>query len=72
MRVKLFTRGAGPEGIIPPGTVIEADDEEAASLVANYQGAYTLEPVTVIERATVDEQREAATSRVQRPSYPDG
>ena len=65
MRVKLLTRGAGPQGPMPPGTVIEMADEEAFKAVVARRAIYTLEAVTASLAGTLTRQLpvETATSR---------
>jgi hypothetical protein len=56
MRVRLKTLMAGPEGVFPIGSVIDAGDEEAAALIAGgFAERYDrpVEPISV-EPASVE------------------
>ena len=54
MKIRLITLMAGPEGVFPPGSVIEVSPEEARALIA---GGYA-EPVP----------RPAAAPKVEPPA----
>lgn len=62
MKVRLKTLMAGPEGVHPPGSVIEASNEEAEILIA---GGYA-------ESVSPAEQQPAETSQVETAAIDPG
>ena len=61
MKIRLITLMAGPEGVFPPGSVIEVSPEEARALIA---GGYA-EPVPHLAAAPKVEPSAIETAAVQ-------
>ena len=61
MKIRLITLMAGPEGVFPPGSVIEVSPEEARALIA---GGYA-EPVPRQAAPPKDELPPVETAAVQ-------
>lgn len=47
MRIELRTRGAGPDGVMRPGDIIEVSDAAALRMALNDAGVFTLQPPTL-------------------------
>jgi len=65
MKIRLKTLMAGPDGVFPPGSVIEVSPEEAQALIA---GGYAERLERPPEKAEVEVAAVEPGSRATRPS----
>jgi hypothetical protein len=65
MKIRLITLMAGPEGVFPPGSVIEVSPEEACALIA---GGYA-EPV-LRQAAPAKEEPPASLRAMSNQDWP--
>lgn len=69
MRVRMKTLSAGPEGVVPAGSIINVSQEEAGDLVSGGYGEYVDQPPET-ETAAMDASVETAARKQPRKRAP--